>query len=786
MIARWVVRGLIQRRYPVGSSILAMALALAFLLSCVKLNSMIVDGVPRGTTLPKGSFTVFQHDPNARLSFFLSPAQIARLQHNLEGSAAVIGASGVRALKFGLPSEAAPTSTIQVDFVSPEFFLTLGVHFLAGDAGRFATTEDGVVLSERFVSSLGLSDPPSSIVVEGRRLQVTGVVRGFNGLFDRNCYAWIHWRQAEGLLFPDLPGKKSLDVADQPWFYWTLVTPTQGTSDSVGAILRSPELVGAIVERPFSELKVIDGISNQLDLRRSASKGQEIYWRLAVLLVAVACMALALTVAMVRMSRLHNELVKLQLGLPRSALTRILAHYAFWPTLFAVAIGMAASYFVDALLAREPSIAAYTELSAELSTGFPWRATVLTFMVVLGACGALQYVLVRSAGLRFGVRTLDARQRSMSRLFAYFEIALVAVAASAVTLGTAAAASSVIQLRAIAEAERSATWAVTFRLADDSTLAPASQRTFLDRLHAEGYQGGFLTVLPLSEPRRSPTSFQFASGTLTVLENAATPEVFGARRLALLAGRPFEAGNINEIVIDETAAHIIQKAIAPQSILGSTITNTSGESYVVVGIVESITYSTDPDYRLPVVYSSLGTISRRGAILLFGAGAPNRLRAALEEAGGSISDFFVDRVETLVDRGRRVGARHRAKAALTAAAAAVSALVAFLLVASVSAMRAKLSAKDRAVRVAVGGDPVRLTADAALSGGSRLLAGTLIGFMAIWSTPLATTADLTLSEVRATSVMALFGFLLIGLLLTSMLAHRMVRRTDVIALLRSD
>jgi hypothetical protein len=788
MTGRWVLRGLAQRRLPVGLSVLAFALALAFLFACIRLQASLTEGVPRGTTLEPGSFTVFQHDPQGGVSFFLSPAQIERLQNALRGTAEVIGASGVRALALGMPEGTAAAPTLQADFVSPGFFRVLGVRFAAGDASQFEATEDGIVLSDAYVDSLGGSQAPASVLVQGRRLKVVGVAAGFSGLFDRDTQAWIHWRQADGLLFPDLGGAEVIPTSRQPWFYWTLVAPAAGAAAEVGTILRSGELGSAIVERPFTQLAVVEGITNQLDLRRAASAGQDVYWQLSLLLSAVACLALALTVSMVRLARLPNELVQLQLGMPRSGLLHLLAHHSVWPALAAVAVGAGASVVVGVLLQREPSVAALMAWSADLEAGFPWWSATLSLLSAIAVTAALQLAFVRSAGLRFATRTLDPRQRTLHRFFGVFELVLVAVAATALALGSIAAVSSVAQLAQIRDSERPDTWAVTFRLDEAASLGRSAQHTFLARMGdapARPFLAAFVSVLPLSEARRPPVTFTAGTAAVTMLENPIGPDAFGPGRLRLLAGRTFEPGAVDEVVIDEGAGNLLQTAIAPQPVLGAQVRNEFGESFTVVGIAESMTYATSAELRRPVAYTSIGTITRRGALLVFGAGTPERVRAAIDDAGRSLPGFAVDRLEALADRGQRVGARYRAKATLTAAAAAVAAVVALLLIASVTTMRARLASQERAIRMALGAAPARLTVATMRATGIRLLVGTAIGLVAAWSLSFggAVPAPVGLLFVP---IAALCVFLLVGLLMAGTLAHRIVNRTDVTRLLRAD
>lgn len=703
MLLRFVMRGYLRRWFISGLAVLALGIALATSLASWRMGATLSTGQPRGTSFSTRPVSLFQYSSDSRLHFFLSPRQIAYLESDFGGSARVIGASGVRRLDW---DDAGTTRSLQADFVSANFFSTLGVGFSEGSAEQFAATEDGVVLSDAFIREHRLETVPADIRISGRRMPVVGVARDFSGLFDHQTQAWVHWAQAEGILYPHPKGGKQASFDDQMWFFWALAVPLSNEQNRFQTLLSALADRGAQIAPPFDRLVAIPGITNQTDLHAQADQSQRLYGLVSMLLLCIAFLSMGLLVTLIRLSRLSSEWTMLRLGAPRYCLLLLPIIYGLIPIAVSALIAVLLVPWLQRLLLLDPSIASLMAASADLLWPSLWREFALTLAVGGVVCTLFNALVMRGAGVHFAATQLRTQSRKLDRLFHCFSGIIAAAAMLTLLVSVLAAGDSMMKSRAIAAASVRDVWFQQIGSAKEAaSLSSAQRRQLQVQLAAQipnAQHTGFVTLRPLSGAKVALSEYSLVQGQVRLMVNAATPDAVAALGLTLKAGRLFAAESSNELVLDEDAAKQIQALIAPRSVLGAQLQDDIGDSATVVGIVANVPYTTDLGQAPALAYQAMPSGQESMTLVIRGPLNEQDLRRL--KTRGPAEAFKLKYAEPLAFTviANTLRRQHQARATLTIITAISALVVVVFVLACASLLRARRRSHDYAVRMALG------------------------------------------------------------------------------------
>lgn len=791
MNLRFVVRGY-RRRWLVSTlAVLALGIALATSLASWRMGAVLSSGKPRGTSLGTQPFSLFQYSRDSRLHFFLSPRQIRDLELDLAGSAQVIGASGLRATEWDHSGTARP---IHVDFVSPNFFSALSVQFLEGQPQSFATTEDGVVLSETFLRDYGLKTAPEQIRIAGRRMQVVGVAREFSGLFDNQTHAWIHWAQAPGILYPITKIEGREEVDDQMWFFWALAIPKPSEVTRFRALLKGAVDRAAQVAPPFDRLVALPGITNQTDLRAEADKSQQLYGTVSLLLLSIAILAMGLLVALIRLSRLSNEWTMLRLGAPRLSVLAMPFLYGFMPILASAILAIVCVPWLDRTLLLDPSISALMTRSADFSGSPFWKEFAWVLLIAGAVCVLFNALVMRGAGLHFGAVQLRTQSQNLDRIFSVFNALIAAAAVFTLAISALAAYESLNKSSAIAAASVQNVWFQEINIAKDGTPLTSEQRrqlqVQLESLVPSASASGFVTLRPLSGAKMALSEYSAENGQVRMMLNPSSPDAIAAMGQRLMAGRMFTAGAENELVVDEDAARQIQALVAPMPLLGAEIRDDVGDKAIVVGVVSNVSYTTDMGQAPPIAYQAMPSEQKRFLLVMRGAlneADLERLRTRGPSDAFQLKYGEPEQFSAVADQLR---SRYRARSMLTIITSVLALVVAALLLTCAGMLRAQRKTHNYAVRVALGAPSHRIVSHflkaevgSNLVGGMAAIALILIlkipeklAIAVVLSTQILV-ASLSLAVFVATTLVVLF-LVIRPLLSTKLLIEKLQVGTD--------
>lgn len=667
------------------------------------MGASLRSGHPVGTHFNGAPVTVFQYSSDSRLHFFLSPVQIRNLHADLDGSAQVIGASGVRRLPWGIGETA---NLVGADFVSPGFFSALGVEFVFGTADEFARTEDGVVLSDSFVRHHGLAVTPQVVHIGERALRVVGVVRGFDGLFDQESQAWIHWAQSEGLLYPNRRSPDNTPMAESAmWFFWTLAIPEPGQRARFDTLMAGLKARKALVEPPFDELRVVPGITNEMHVRIEADQSQSLYEAISGLLLLIAALATAFLTALIRLDRVSSEWTMLRLGAPQVRLFVLPWLYALFPLLAAALLAMVLALWIGHLLHRDPALMTLMNGAARLKDEGVWSEFAMTLGAVVLICAAFNAMVMRGAGLRFSASALRARTERLDPLLHAFHAAIAAAATFALAVGLLAASESLARASALASEALDHVWVQSIGSGTDSSDPDADLRQQLQaRLRAQipaAQNSGFVSLTPLQGAMVQASEYRGPNGSVSLLRNEASADAFAALNLDLLAGRVF-AESSQEAVLDEDAAKSLQAAVAPAPILGAQISDEDGMAWTVVGVVRSLPYRADPTELSRVIYVPMSAQPVSLSLVVRGVLSQHDLAVLRDPRHAEIMGRKVSEPLALSQLADRRRSRHQARSTLTLVTSACALVVSVFLLVCASLLRAKRRARDYAIRLALG------------------------------------------------------------------------------------
>lgn len=766
MILRFVFRGFLQRWVATSLAVLALSLALATLLACWRMSSALDSGKPKGTHFEGEAVSLFQYSDDSRLHFFLSPNQISNLAIELAGSADLVAASGVRALTW---TSGAAELPIHVDFVSDNFFSKLGVRFSAGNATQFSTAEDGVVLSAQFLRVNGLSVAPDTVRVGGRVLQVVGVVSEFTGLFDRDSQAWINWNQASGLLYP-LPrsgAAKGLD--DGLWFFWTLAIPKAGEQSRFHTLLDGLVQRAVAVEPPFSALVALPGITNQTDLRADADKSQTLYWTMSWLLLVIAALAIALLIALIRLSRLSSEWTMLRLGAGRASFFMLGLAYAALPVLLSGALAVLLAGIFQRLLLLDPSVAALMAWSAELEPRALWLELAVILFAILLVCATFNMLVMRGAGARFGAAVLRTQTGHLDTLFLVFSSVIAAAATLTVLIGVLAAQQSWAKEREMARAAAENVWFQALSAKEAGASISREQRVQLQaalQLNPAIRKTGFAAILPLSGAKIALSEYTAGENSFKLMVNMASSDAIPALNLPLRAGRIFAEGSENEIVLDEDAARLIQAQIFPLPILGAELRDELDTTVVVVGIVGRVPYTTDLTQAPPVAYLAMPDTQVQPSLILQGQLKPSDLLELQKIQSNHAATLKFAEIQSFPAVAGRLRERFQARSTMTVATALCALIVAVFLLSCAGVLRARRRERDYAIRMSLGAQPGKMIAHFLKAELSSNFIGALIGVSIVlaYNIPARLFLDVLTNTQAKVGVLVLLGFCTITVL----------------------
>ena len=708
VILRFVFRGFLKRWIATSLAVLALAVALATLLACWRMSSALDTGKPKGTHFEGEPVSLFQYSDDSRLHFFLSPNQIKNLSIELEGSADLVAASGVRALTW---TSGAAELPIHVDFVSDNFFAKLGVQFSEGKAAQFSATEDGVVLSAQFLQVNGLSAAPDTIRVGGRVLRVVGVVSEFSGLFDRDSQAWINWHQSSGLLYPPPRSGAAKGLDDGLWFFWTLAIPKAGEQNRFHTLLDGLVQRAEGVEPPFSALVALPGITNQTDLRADADKSQTLYWTMSWLLLIIAALAIGLLIALIRLSRLSSEWTMLRLGAGRTPFFMLGLAYAALPVLLSGALAILLAGIFQRLLLMDPSVAALMAWSAELEPDPLWLQLAVILFGILSICTTFNMLVMRGAGARFGAVVLRTQTGHLDKLFLVFSALIAAAASLTLLIGVLAAQESWAKEREMASAAAENVWFQALSAKEAGASISREQRLQLQaalRINPNIRKTGFAALLPLSGAKIALSEYSVGANTFKLMVNMASSEAIPALNLPLRAGRIYVEGSESEIVLDEDAARLIQAKISPLPVLGAVLRDELGAMVVVVGIVGRVSYTSDLSQAPPVAYLAMPDDQVQLSLVMQGQLKPSDLQQLQEIQRTSAANIKFAEIQSFPLVAERLRERFQARSTLTIATSLCALVVAVFLLSCAGVLRARRRERDYAIRMSLGAQPGKI------------------------------------------------------------------------------
>jgi hypothetical protein len=730
------------RRRPVSLllTVLGLAVAFATTLSTLGLYSVLREGHPRGTDFPGDPVSIFMHASAMNFDFFLGPAQITAFQRDLGDSGQVLGAAGSRLVTIeiaGSPREAA------VDVVSPNFFKALGVSFTEGDAAGWADpgAPPTCVVSERFLASIGSGARPHSIHVAGRQLRVAGVAREFSGLWDHETDIWVDWRLGYDLLFPTL---RDTGIESQPWFYWTLAIPSAGEQAAFNAKLQRALSRRELTQPPFDGFRSLPGITNQVDLRRTAGSSASLYLVLCLIMLIVAATNLAAWSALTRAGRINGEWTLLRLGISRTTHALFGLGFVALPVLFGAFLALPLERLFSALLRRDPAIAALLAWSPEYANRYPWAAWSATVLTVATFGWVLGMIVARVSGLRFGASTLRSAAGAVERLFRPMAVLVSALAAVALLFGILECASALRAWRTFSLDDAQTVWLVGVRGDNGNTGRVPLDRTLREGVmrgvHArfpQTQESGFIKIRPLSAAPHTLSGFSLEPGgepILSVLLNEVDSGALPALGVTLRSGRHLDPNpNSHELVVDSKAAAELARVARLDTVLGLQLHDSVGMPWRVVGVVDPVAYGSDLSTAPPVAYQTINGVPPVLSLVLRGPYTSNQVeqfaKGVVRLDGGEVR---FEAPVNLAHAADRAQAQFRSRALLSVIAAIITISISSLTILSLVTLVVRRRRRTLAIRLSLGEAPWKTAFRGAQGVLLSTLAGCALGCLALW------------------------------------------------------
>lgn len=703
----YVFRALKSRSCSFLLAILGLAIALGATLSVARIHGLLESGTPRGTRLTGEAWSVFMHSETMRFDFFLGPRQIEGLQEHFGTSGYVLGSAGTRSLPIYVETQ---STAALVDVVSPNFFEALHIDVDGVDTSAWGRENVPTALvSYRWLARMGRVDPPSHLRIGERVIRVAGVVPTFSGLWDQFTEVWVDWRLGPELLFPSVA---NVSVADQPWFYWTLALAREGRQAEFDARAIQGFARVDLVEPPFESFRVVSGITNQPDARRTADDSVRIYLFMAWVGLLASAVNLACWCALTRIVKADAEWTMLCLGISGSKYRTFEVSFIAIPVLFAGLMGLPLSLAFDALVARDPAVAALMNQSAELRAPFPWAMYVAGLGALFVVVWSTSKLVARAAGLKFGSATLRPDSLRVRGLFRALTLLMSTLAAMSLIIGYWSGRSSLDLWADASQKLFARTWVMQVKASDAgakrTSLFPEDRADLISALRGalpEAQYVGFASTRPYSDARIPFTEFTLGNGQkVSVLVNETDGDAIAAMGASLRVGTLPPIGSLGfDIVLDTDIALLVTRSLRVPSALGATMTDAAGIPYNVVGIVDRLSYSSDLARSSPVAYIAMGAAPPALNLVVRGAVSDKRMRELTERtyAAGvaTVGLASPQRLDHLADRAL---ARYLARVTFCLATAIATLLIGIMSIGTIVLVEMQRSLRRIAIMSSLG------------------------------------------------------------------------------------
>lgn len=730
----YLLRSIRSRALSFALSILGLALALAAVLSVLRMSDLVGSGALAGTRLHGQPVSVFTYSSGLDFELFLSPLTIRMVEERLDGSGVLVAASGTRAVPGRVSAE---LETLHVDVVNSRFFESLGVEVHGLPAGQRVLDSGTAVVSQRFLSERNLQSAPEFIEVQGRRVRVVGVAQDFTGLFDHYTDVWVDWWHGPGILY-DEDSRRHLDYMP---FFWTVALPADGRqaefSTRLPTAISEPEGLG--IQPPFDSLRAIPGITNQTQWRSQADASLDAYQAIAFVALCAAVLNLAVWAALMRVSRAREEWTLLSLGLPRHKHLMLRLGYVLVGLIPAWVLAAAFEPLFVSLLSSDSAVHLLLKDAAKSDAGFAWFVWLQSGGLALLAVLVVAHLVERAAGLRFGAPALRETGPVLRGVFRGLTVAMAVASCAALLLGYWALSTAITRQGELARMDSGSTWTAMVKTTDskgDFGFADGAERALLAEQLRERLpqieRVGFGTLRPFAEGEGPLASYTLPTSPDTRLHlrlNQIEGDALGAMGLKLVAGRMLpDSGYALEVLLDQRAAADLARRLGKPSVLGELLRDASSMDYEIVGIVEAMPYNMELASPLGTVYQRMGsTVPVFHTLMRGGVSAAEVDPAFAEPFSVSALRFKLEEPQHLPALAERAQARYRARLLFATSTAGVTLLIALLALVSMVVVEARARSHALAVRACLGARPLNLATHAFRGLLIALALGSLLG-----------------------------------------------------------
>jgi putative ABC transport system permease protein len=543
-----------------------------------------------------------------------------------------------------------------------------------------------------------------------------------------------------------------------------------------------------------------------LDLAVPASTGRALRMLLAAvaLLLLVACANVAHLLLTRAADRRPELAMRRALGAGSVRLTRQVATEAMLLVFAGGLCGVALAFVL--VRATQPTLATLLPRARDISLDLPVLATALVATLVTGLLFGLIPVwrLMRSdiadvGGVSSRVRS-DRVQIRLRRGFVVGQFAI----ASILIAGAALLSESLVRMMRVDPGFRTDHLLLVGVTTPGGVSGQDGRVAFFKRLvdHVSDVPGVVSAAvgwnLPL-RPGAGGPGMEVSATPEAVLAagrahwRIATPEYFPTLGIRLLRGRLFEEaereviGGFRAIILSETlAARLWPPSEDP---LGRQVWLGNGQVRTVVGVVADVHQTTIADGVTPTMYMPTSWVfPATNTLIVRTAGPPAAMTDAIRSAVRTVDprQTLFD-MQTMEDYVSATMSATRLNATLVGAFAAVALLLGAVGVAGVVAHGVSQRRAELAVRMALGGAPVRIVRELAAGGVRLCVYGLVIGFGGAMA--LSRVASSLLFDVHPSdpAVVAEVGAVLLAVaLLACILPASRAARIDPATALRGD
>jgi predicted permease len=640
---------------------------------------------------------------------------------------------------------------VRVARVSGQYFPLLGLRVVAGRALTDADTGPSappaaVISAALWERAFGASESVigTSVVINGRSYAIVGVApRRFLGVDAGSPLdVWVPLTPAADA--PAERGNRGFDVIGQ-LRDGVSVKAAQSQLDTLAARLARdfPDTNKGTLARPSEPRPFLIAPTTRIS---PAFRGQVVMLGAVLmggvgLVLLLACANVASLLLSRTTTRGREIAVRRALGASgRRLLRQMLTETAVIAAAAAVVGLIFAAWTADLLPSFFPP-----EIAAALDATPGWRvaifsmalAAVSTLLVgMMPAVRAIRPPLVASLRGAAG----DITERSASRSRTTLVVAQVAIACVLLVTASLLAQSVVNQLHADYGFRTRQALLATVEV--PSALGPSGGRSFYSAATARvGALPGAENVawartLPSARASRrgfSPEGYTPRAGEdLELFYNIVTPEYFDTMGIAVEAGRPFGAADVEKghpvVVVNQVLARQFFSGTA----VGRHLKDSSGTMLEIVGVVRTGKWLTVAEAAPPLVYYPLAQVySPRMSMIVRTAAAPERLAPAIRrELRAAAPEVAVYRIVTLAAHAEEALAAERLSASLVSACGVLAAVLAIVGLYGAVAYLVARRTREIGVRVALGAQPRHVMLLVVRHGLGIALGGIAIGLVA--------------------------------------------------------